>query len=255
MARTGRPKVDKIAVPCAGECGKAVLRYPSDMARHKTGRVFCSTECRNRVGSKPRRGEEHVCEQRGCGKTFYDRPSGKRRFCSPECRDRDGRVEYLTFTCEHCGVEFKVSPGQARYNGNRFCCRAHYKASRKAEAYGRRKVNQDGYAMVFLPGHPNAHATGWVLEHRVVMAEMIGRPLLPEETPHHLVGGFEGRFNNDPSNLELWVTSQPSGHRAEDLAEYARVMLGRYGTEEEQETYREQGWPDGVPTPIVAAAT
>lgn len=251
MASRGRPKVEKIAVPCAG-CGKVLLRYPSDMVRHTTGRVFCSTECRNKVGSKPRRGEERTCERPGCGNTFYDRPSGKRRFCSPECRDYGGRVERLMFTCEHCGVEFAVVPGTARYNGNRFCSREHYKASRRAAAYGRRKVNQDGYAMVFLPGHPNAHATGWVMEHRAVMAEILGRPLLPEENPHHKVGGVEGRSDNRPENLELWVTSQPSGHRAEDLAEYGRVLLGRYGTEAEQVTYREQGWPDGVPTLDVA---
>ena len=85
------------------------------------------------------------------------------------------------------------------------------------------------------------------------MSEMIGRDLLPGENVHHLFGGFEGRSNNDPSNLELWVTSQPSGHRAEDLAEYARVMLGRYGTEVEREMYRTVAWPDGVPSLVVAS--
>lgn len=65
-------------------------------------------------------------------------------------------------------------------------------------------------------------------EHRVVMAEVIGRELYRHETPHHKNGQ---RGDNRPENLELWSTSQPAGQRVEDKIAWAKEFLAQYGYE------------------------
>ena len=63
------------------------------------------------------------------------------------------------------------------------------------------------------------------LEHRLVMAAVLGRPLLPHEVVHHIDGN---RLNNRPENLQLWSTAQPKGQRVEDKLEFARQILALY---------------------------
>jgi hypothetical protein len=76
-------------------------------------------------------------------------------------------------------------------------------------------------------------------EHRLVMERVIGRPLLPTETVHHLKGGFKGRSNNQPENLELWTGRHPAGHRVEDVVAYCREMLAVYGDDTERALHAE----------------
>lgn len=74
---------------------------------------------------------------------------------------------------------------------------------------GGRKVRKDGYTLVVAPpGHPHpcdSFDTGltYILEHRLIMEQHLGRYLLPAEVVHHRDGNPR---NNAIENLELFAS-------------------------------------------------
>jgi len=91
-------------------------------------------------------------------------------------------------------------------------------------------LSKEGYRYIKRPSHPNANTNGWVLEHRAIVADDLGRPLAASETVHHKNGV---RTDNRLENLELRMDQHGPEQTIEDrvlgaievLSEYAPAML------------------------------
>lgn len=65
----------------------------------------------------------------------------------------------------------------------------------------------NGYKYIFAPEHPNATKNGFVLEHRIIAEQKLGRYLNKNEIVHHI---DDNKTNNTPENLEIMTRSQHS---------------------------------------------
>lgn len=195
----------------------------SERDEHGTWWYIQSTGTRQRAKIK-------VCKTCSC--EFLDYPTGKTEYCSPNCYRKECtrcgnmfhaatvRSSYCsdacklgTSKCKQCGHDFIVSK---KAKGD-FCGTACFYEHKTPT--GSRKIADTGYVLVKVPaGTIGAKKYGtrsgnWMLEHRYVMQQMLGRPLGLRENVHHLNGR---RDDNRPENLELWKKSQPCGVRASD---------------------------------------
>lgn len=158
------------------------------------------------------------CEVDGCDGKHYARGWCLHHYSRWRYR---GSVEDLPArTCDVEGCD-------AKHYGHGWC-RRHYKRWKwrggdpsitLVAPRGSGSTNSHGYRTIYVDGIARQ-------EHRVVMEQHLGRPLLPDETVHHVNGV---RDDNRLENLELWSTSQPSGQRVEDKLAWAREIIALYG--------------------------
>lgn len=174
-------------------CGEPFQVRPS----FAKGRRFCSMECRKKLTH-----ETVTCKQ--CGKQFDSLKSLNRQFCSPSCSTTwrnltDWNPSY------HRDITGPNNPmwGKPGLRGKDNPMWGKFGAENPAFKGGI-KVRPDGYIMRLAPeGHPaRAAAYPYVLEHRLVMEEHLGRFLEPEEVVHHIDGDPS---NNALDNLQLFA--------------------------------------------------
>ena len=184
----------------------------------------------------------------GCGqdKPHTDKffPYGQRRIDGtrsliPQCRDCKNRrsknlyAERLRTTeCRISGCENGV------HTLKRGLCSAHlwrqqkygspYELSERGRRRGQGHITPKGYRI--FTTRVNGRSVG-TLEHRMVMSEHLGRLLRKNENVHHINGV---RDDNRIENLELWVSSQPSGQRPVDLLAWAEEIIDTYGSEKDK---------------------
>lgn len=135
------------------------------------GRMFCSRQCQTKALGRSRMRPPKSCEQ--CGVMFQP-PTAKTRFCSPKC----------------AGVWAKET-GANRHSFPTGYHPANWKGG---------KIHAAGYMKVW-----DKSRRAYVLEHRLVMEQVLGRGLLRSEFVHHRNGI---KTDNRPENLEL-MTKNP----------------------------------------------
>lgn len=168
---------------------------------------------------------DRICKY--CGKEFkiwnctIKRGSGK--YCSRECYISANKGENnslwkggkIVQSCEICSKSFKIFP--SRKGIRKYCSKEcgrigiaitnHYsrKGVNSPNWNGGRHINKHGYVMVHDENGGKYRKGSYVIEHRKVMENHIGRELLFSEIVHHIDGN---RKNNDIENLKLMTRKE-----------------------------------------------
>lgn len=123
-----------------------------------------------------------------CEKLFEEKKETQKacsRSCNAKHHNKELAKRFVCPRCPICGKE-TIRSSRAKY------------CSRKCQGVGRRgdrhplwkggvKQRNDGYVYIYKPEHPN-HCNGYILEHRVIMENFIGRLLEKTEIVHHVNG-------------------------------------------------------------------
>lgn len=174
---------------------------------------------RNKIGSDDKFWREYICKS--CRNKLRRKPDCE--IICPKCKQvRRVRHEAIMLWCErHKGKT------ENDYQSDVWCkkCREMPHLRTSGEYVWRLIYTFDPYrSMAVSLRGTEANRSGYVLEHRYVMAQMLGRPLEKWEQVHHRDGD---KHNNHPSNLEL-RTLHHHGNGA-SLSPTAEELLKRMG--------------------------
>ncbi len=117
-------------------------------------------------------------------------------------------MQFIWAACEQCGARRWVPYVECRNEPkSKVCwdCARRLEKGTNGKGYlDKGYLDKDGYIVVSLPWEhqyiQTANARGWILEHRLVMAQSLGRDLDKSEVVHHLNGN---KKDNRIENLEL----------------------------------------------------
>lgn len=167
-------------------------------------------------------GKSAICKCDYCGKEFKRRFSyvgkSKNHFCNRTCKalwqkeynggKNNPLYSRVEVKCSNCGESLTRKRCFLKKYKHFFCsskCRGEWKKknlmpSNKEWWNGGTREN-NGYIQIFSKGHPYKNKSNYVMEHRLVMEEHLGRYLKPEEVVHHINGN---KKDNRLENLMLF---------------------------------------------------
>jgi len=109
--------------------------------------------------------------------------------------------------CKTCKTKFKVTPNRIKAKYCSFECRnkmysisGNFKGRNNPQWKGGTYKHSKGYIYILKPDHPLSNHQGYILEHRFVMGNHIGRYLESTEFIHHINGNPS---DNRIENLKL----------------------------------------------------
>jgi hypothetical protein len=202
----------RVTRPCA-LCGKSITRALTDENRNTNW--FCTRDCNalnEKLKPRSKGGDVAICEV--CGDSFVRTPKEiqrGRKHCTRKCANAGHRGPLIRVQCAYCGGEKWLRPSEARLF--HYCtmeCRSLAKIVRPLERVYNGKparLCKDGYIKIWMPEHPHANK-GWVLEHRWLMEQHLGRIIPPEEEVDH-----KNRIRSDNRLSNLQVLSKPEHRR------------------------------------------
>jgi hypothetical protein len=136
-----------------------------------------------------------------CGAQYQPR-AARQKYCDDHAQAprHDKPRTMPTKVCGVCGKSFPP-----RQNSQKYCSPVCKVNATPRKPY----LDAAGYVRAFVGfGYPRADAKGRMKEHRYVMQEHLGRPMLQTETVHHINGD---RADNRIENLELRVGQHGKG--------------------------------------------
>jgi len=186
----GRRRTDKANCLICGKplSQRQVSLHAPGEAKHCSR--ACMAEAQRRIYEAAR--AKIICAS--CGREFSLKRSQAGRggkYCSRVCR-KTGTIK----TCPICGKRFYVRPSQIKIGEGKYCgleCRGRAtsmfrRGPQGAHWKGGTRKSRAGYIEIWAPDHPQANKGGYVLQHRLIAEEVLGRYLDSREVVHHKNG-------------------------------------------------------------------
>lgn len=157
------------------------------------------------------------------------KPRGSIKIFSPKIESEICEQYKNGMTKQKLGIKYDASENVIK----RILKINNIKIRSRSEAQGKKSPghkNLAGYIVVYLMESEkklNPNKTSAILQHRLIMARHLNRPLESHENVHHINGK---RDDNRLENLELWSTSQPSRQKVTDKIKWAEDLLKFYKT-------------------------
>lgn len=229
------------SVACAGAAKRAALTSKTCVVclatfepstRFQAARnVTCSPACQGKLVSQKAKARQPqtpaqfvtaTCSE--CGKTYQTKAAWLKRVKSPTCsRQCNGKARGRAFAPHgHKGRAGWTDESRASYREK--MSGADNPAWKGGVTYKRPKGNYIGPRYVRCPVDllVMARADGYVMEHRLVMARWVGRPLLRVECVNHV---DRNPRNNVRSNLELYPSN--GDHKRGECGRFVEGVANR----------------------------